>query len=168
MKKRLLMVCVWVVIAVTVQAAKFGDPAAPLHVAQWIKGDPVDLATGTGKTVYVVEFWATWCPPCREEAPLIEKIASDAALQDRGLLFFGADLGESAGTVRNYMNDNGYSYTVLLDTGQDLSSAFGVRGVPTSFFIDANGIIQGRHEGAFENEMDILQELVRILPQKGS
>jgi thiol-disulfide isomerase/thioredoxin len=51
-----------------------GDAAPPLKIAEWIKGDPVELSEGAGKTIFVVEFWATWCAPCRETIPHLTKL----------------------------------------------------------------------------------------------
>jgi S1-C subfamily serine protease/thiol-disulfide isomerase/thioredoxin len=144
MKQWLLMVCVWVFIAVTVQAAKFGDPAAPLHVAQWIKGDPVDLATGTGKTVYVVEFWATWCPPCRESIPHLSKL--QAKFKDKGVVFVGIS-DEKQQKVEPFVKKMGakMEYAVGLDDNKQTSdaymSAYHQDGIPTAFVIDKTGAV---------------------------
>ncbi|MEI7945921.1 MAG: trypsin-like peptidase domain-containing protein [bacterium] len=144
MKQRLLMVCVWVFIAVIVQAAKFGDPAAPLHVAQWIKGDPVDLAAGKGKTVYVVEFWATWCPPCRESIPHLTQL--QAKFKDKGVVFVGIS-DEKQQKVEPFVKKMGtkMEYAVGLDDNKQTSdaymSAYQMDGIPTAFVIDKTGAV---------------------------
>jgi S1-C subfamily serine protease/thiol-disulfide isomerase/thioredoxin len=144
MKQWLLMVCVWVFIAVTLQAAKFGDPAAPLHVAQWVKGDPVDLATGTGKVVYVVEFWATWCPPCRESIPHLTQL--QAKYKDKGVVVVGIS-DEKPNKVEPFVKKMGakMAYAVGLDDNEKTSkaymSAYNQNGIPTAFVIDKTGAV---------------------------
>lgn len=144
MNKWLLMLVGWVFIAVAVQAAKFGDPAAPLHVAKWIKGDPVDLATGTGKTVYVVEFWATWCPPCRETIPHLTEL--QAKFKDKGVVVVGIS-DEKQQKVEAFVKKMGakMAYAVGLDDNHQTSkaymSAYQKDGIPTAFVIDKTGAV---------------------------
>jgi peroxiredoxin len=127
-----------------VRAAKLGDPAPPLKIASWIKGDAVDLAKGKGKNIYVIEFWATWCPPCVQSIPHIT--AQQKKLKDKGVVFIGVT-GEPAGIVKTFvkrMSDR-MAYTVAADDkGQTTSAymaAFGQRGIPHCFVIDKAGRI---------------------------
>src|SRR6188474_2613487 len=68
-------------------AAKIGDPAAALSVGEWIKGQPVDLAAVKGEKIVVVEFWATWCGPCRTSIPHLTELQQKFA--DRDVIFVG-------------------------------------------------------------------------------
>ena len=70
-----------------VAAADLGAPAGRLAVAQWIKGTPVEVAAGSSTNVYVVEFWATWCPPCRMSIPHLTALQD--RFRDRGLVIVG-------------------------------------------------------------------------------
>ena len=126
----------------TLTAAELGDPAAPLAIAEWIKGDAVDLATAKGKQVVVVEFWATWCGPCRTSIPHLTEMQKKFA--KRGVVFVGVS-DETAAKVRPFVDNMGekMDYTVALDrdgkTSEGYMRAYGVNGIPHAFIVDKEG-----------------------------
>lgn len=130
--------------ACPVGAASLGDPAAPLQIAEWIKGDPVDLAAAKGKHIVVVEFWATWCGPCRTSIPHLTELQREFA--DRGVVFVGVS-DESPDKVRKFVDDMGdkMGYTVAVDrdrkTSDGYMKAYGQNGIPHAFVVDFEGRI---------------------------
>ena len=100
-------------------AAELGDPAAALQVIEWVKGKPVDIASGKGKTIYVVEFWATWCPPCRESIPHLSELQKK--FKDKGVVIVGVS-GEKSEAVTNFVAKMGskMDYTVAIDNDMRL------------------------------------------------
>ncbi|NLZ04698.1 MAG: TlpA family protein disulfide reductase [Phycisphaerae bacterium] len=127
--------------AQTVMAAvptKLGDAAYPLTGLTWIKGSPVTIAPGK---VYVVEFWATWCPPCRKSIPHLTELAKKYA--DR-VVFVGVS-NEDVATVKPFVADQGdqMAYNVAVDIAGKVvdgyMTAFGQGGIPTAFVVDAAG-----------------------------
>lgn len=119
-----------------------GDPAPALEVTEWIKGEKTDLAAGKDKHVYVVEFWATWCPPCRESIPHLSSLQQ--RYKDKGLIVVGLS-SEGPEEVKPFvarMGEN-MNYTVGIDkdnkTAQAYMLPFGVRGIPHAFVVDKTG-----------------------------
>jgi thiol-disulfide isomerase/thioredoxin len=131
-----------VMLAVPAAALDLGDPAPPLDIAQWVKGGPVDLADGKGKTAYVVEFWATWCPPCRKSIPHLTELQKK--YKDEGVVFIGVS-NEDADTVKPFVEKQGgnMDYVVAVDknnaTSQAYMGAFNVQGIPHAFVVDREG-----------------------------
>jgi thiol-disulfide isomerase/thioredoxin len=123
---------------------KIGDPAPPLQIASWAKGKPVVLADGKDKNIYVVEFWATWCPPCRESIPHLT--ALQKKYKDQGVVIVGVSAEESK-VVEPFVVKQGekMEYTVAVDkeeaTTKAYLEAFGVNGIPHAFIIDREGRI---------------------------
>lgn len=129
-------------IAFTAQAANLGDPAGALDIATWTKGEAVDLAAARGKRVVVVEFWATWCGPCRVSIPHLTDLQKKYAT--RGVSIVGVS-DEASATVRSFVDGMGdkMDYTVAVDNNRRTSDAFmgayGINGIPHAFVIDKEG-----------------------------
>jgi thiol-disulfide isomerase/thioredoxin len=134
-----------VVFAVPAWAIDLGDPAPPLKIAQWIKGQPVDLAAGKGKNVYVLEFWATWCHPCRDSIPHLTELQKK--YKDKGLVVIGISDENNPKALPSFVAKMGdkMEYTVAYDqnhqTNTAYTKAFGIRGIPHAFIIDREGRI---------------------------
>ena len=112
---------------------------APDFTLTDLDGNTVRLSDLLGKVVFL-NFWATWCSPCRAEMPDIE--ALHRKYRDRGVVVLGVDLRESESTVRTYLERGGYTWTFLIDTTGRVASAYRVSAIPTSFFIDREGVIR--------------------------
>jgi thiol-disulfide isomerase/thioredoxin len=123
-------------------AAGLGDPAAPLDVAEWVKGQAVDLANVKGKKIVVVEFWATWCGPCRVSIPHLTDLQKKFG--ERGVVVVGVS-DEDAAKVRPFVDQMGekMDYTVAVDnarhTAQAYMGAYGINGIPHAFVVDREG-----------------------------
>jgi cytochrome c biogenesis protein CcmG/thiol:disulfide interchange protein DsbE len=111
-------------------------------------GAPVTLQSLRGRPL-VLNFWATWCVPCFEEHPLLQSTAR--ALGDR-VRFVGVVYEDSEEQVRGFLARQGSAYPSLMDPGSRTAIAFGVFGVPETYFIDAEGRIAAKHIGPLDAE----------------
>jgi peroxiredoxin len=135
---------------------------APDFTIQGLDGPVVSLANLRGKSV-VLNFWATWCGPCRQEMPFLQEVSQDTGWAERGLVVLAVNLGEAATEVRKFMDDNGFSFTVLLDTTHEVGTRYNTRYIPTTYFIDKDGIIQNIKIGAFTRKTDIDRSIINML-----
>ena len=110
-----------------------------------LEGNQVSLSDFRGKTVFV-NFWATWCPPCRAEMPEIEAVYQE--YKDKGVVVIGVDIREAEEEVRQYVQQGGYSWTFVLDTTGEVTTNYRITAIPTSLFIDREGIIRAMKVGA--------------------
>ena len=121
-------------------AAKIGDPAAPLVIKDWAKGDKVDVRDG--KHVYVVEFWATWCGPCRVSIPHLTEVQKK--FKDKGVVIVGIS-DEPLAKVEPFVKEQGekMEYVVACDdarkTSEGYMKAYGQNGIPTAFIVGKEG-----------------------------
>ena len=89
----------------------------------------------------LLNFWATWCPPCREEIPELMKLQE--TYQDRAFTVLGIDVGESAAKVSSFVKKEGINYPIVLDSNSEVTEGYGVVGIPTSFLIRSDGKVLG-------------------------
>lgn len=108
------------------------------------------IADLRGKAV-VVNFWASWCVPCRDEAPVLQKTYE--RYRDRGLVVLGVDVNDFRKDARRFMERYGLTYPVVYDGKGSTVGRWGVRGFPETFFVDRSGKLVGeRIEGAVDIE----------------
>lgn len=115
------------------------------------------LSEYKGKVIFL-NFWATWCPPCRAEMPDIQKLYERSPKEGEGAVIVlgvaSPKLGnekDEAG-IKAFMDKNGYTYPVLMDAKGELFNAYGIRAIPTTFMIDREGNVYGRVQGALSGE----------------
>jgi len=99
------------------------------------------LADQKGKVV-VLDFWATWCGPCRMSLPHVEKLSADADRAARGLVVWAVNDREDAATISRFLAASKYSFTVPMDTAGETMKAYGVQGIPTTVIIGRDGIVR--------------------------
>ncbi|MGH2460787.1 MAG: TlpA family protein disulfide reductase [Chloroflexota bacterium] len=122
--------------------------SAPNFTLERVDGQKVSLESYRGRTV-IVNFWATWCPPCRSEMPAIDA----AAKADPGVVVLAVDLEEGPLPVRAYAEQLGLSFSPLLDTSGKVTALYHVDSLPSSFFIGADGTVRAINVGAMDQRM---------------
>ena len=111
-----------------------------------VQGNPVNLEglLKQNKAV-LLNFWATWCPPCREEIPGLIKLQE--AYKNKSFTILGVDVGESQKKVAGFVEKMGINYPVVLDGGMKVAEAYSVFGIPTTFLLSSEGKILGEYHG---------------------
>jgi len=126
-----------------------------------LDGQTVTLSQFLGKPVFI-NFWASWCQPCREEMPFLQQTFNN--YKDKGLVFLTIDEGEKPDAINKFFKDNGYTMPVLLDSKKTVGPEYQITGVPETFLIDKNGIIRKWQVGAYPNAQAIEDDLRLIMP----
>ena len=115
-------------------------------------GNPAKLSDFFGKPI-VLNFWASWCPPCKSEMPHFNKIYGDKKDE---VVFLMVDLvdgeQETTETGLQYVGDQGFDFPVYFDTNQEAANAYEVTSIPTTYFINAAGEIVTKHQGAIDED----------------
>ncbi|PWK14431.1 thiol-disulfide oxidoreductase ResA [Tumebacillus permanentifrigoris] len=118
--------------------------AAPDFQLQTLDGKPVKLSDYKGKVV-LLNFWASWCEPCRQEMPDIEKAYQ--AYKDQGVVVLGSNLRENNVSVKGFVDNMGLTFPIVMDKDGNLATqTYKVKPIPTSFFIDKAGILRQKAE----------------------
>jgi peroxiredoxin len=139
-----------------------GKPA-PDFVLTGTDGKTHRLKDYPGKLV-VLNFWATWCAPCRLETPLLQK--TYARLQTGEFVVLGVDQAEDIAPVNSFVKEFNLTYPILLDTDLAATQAYGVIGLPTTFFVDPKGIVQAKQIGML-TEGSLQQYLDQFMASSG-
>jgi cytochrome c biogenesis protein CcmG/thiol:disulfide interchange protein DsbE len=138
---------------VTTELARGGTPAAPPFTLERLDGKG-DLAIQSlrGKTV-VLNFWASWCGPCRDEMPLLQQ--GSERWKDRNVVFVGIDIDDLRSDARSFLERYGVTYANVYDGKSSTVGRYGATGVPETYFVDPAGKIRWRVAGPVEDGEDL-------------
>lgn len=153
-------------VAVT-PAAVLAAPAtaprlAPDFTLKDLNGKPHRLSDYRGNVV-LLNFWATWCPPCRHEMPSMQRAYE--ALQDRGFVIVGVEVGEGWETVAPFVDQMHVTYPILLDESSSISRQWRVVGLPMTYVIDPRGrVVDAIVGGRDWSDPALRARLIKLLP----
>lgn len=136
-----------------------GNTAADFSL-EALEGGAGNLRDYRGKVV-VLNFWASWCAPCRAEMPDMQTVYSE--LRDRGLVVVGVNQGESVEKVGAFAREFGLTFPILLDESQSIARKYGVRSYPTTFIISRDGVIRNVIVGGPLTRTSIRREVEELL-----
>ena len=143
--------------------ASLGEPAPDFEL-EALSGEIVSLTDFEGRPV-LINFWTTWCAPCRAEMPFLDAV--HVKHEDKGLVVLAVDVQEPAVEVEPYIDEYGYRFRVLLDVDGTVALKYRVGSYPTSYLIDSKGRVVNIRRGAFASEADLDQGIRMILPEIG-
>lgn len=126
-----------------------GDSAPPFELAD-IEGEPRAFPADFAGTPVVIRFWADWCRFCRQEMEDVEGVYQ--AYGEREVTILAVNVGQDRDTARDFVEAIGISYDTLLDRESEVAGAYGVVGLPTTFFVDRDGRIRAKILGEADKE----------------
>lgn len=134
---------------------------APQFILNSTVGEEIAMQDYLGRPV-ILNFWATWCPPCRAEVPHFQ----DASVKYKGrAIILGIDQGEPQSVVTDFANSFALSYPLLLDQDNSVNRQYGVSALPTTVFVDAQGIVREVFTGIINGA--VLQDRIENLLAEG-
>jgi peroxiredoxin len=135
------MVCIGMMLLISprlVASSEVGK-TAPVFELKDLDGKKVSLSDFKGKVI-LLNFWATWCAPCKAEMPSLENLYR--SFREKGLVVIGISVDNSEKTVQSFVKEKAITFPILLDKGKEVSfDDYGVIGLPVTFLIDQKGII---------------------------
>lgn len=131
--------------AITTTLARGGRPAAPAFTLPRFDGGTLGMDELRGRSV-VLNFWASWCVPCKDEAPLLERLWQE--YRGRGVVVLGVNIQDLEPEARRFIAETKATYPQVRDREGVVSRAYGTTGVPETFFIDREGRITRKFPGA--------------------
>lgn len=140
--------------------------AAPDFTITSFEGQTIKLSELRGKVV-VINFWASWCAPCRDEAPFLEKTWRQ--YKDRGVVFIGVDYVDSETAAKAYLKEFGITYFNGPDIGSEIYQRYRAKGVPETYFVGKEGNLSGNalgpiaRDSMFMTERAFIQKLDELL-----
>jgi thiol-disulfide isomerase/thioredoxin len=148
----------------TANATDVGQPAPQFTLPTLQQDQPTALAQYAGKVVYL-DFWASWCAPCRTSFPLLDKL--HGKLKAQGFEVVAVNLDEDKANAEKFLQEIPVGFTVLRDAKGEWEKQYVVESMPTSFIIDRQGVVQNIHHGFASADIKELEEkITKLLAQK--
>ena len=129
-----------------------GTEQAPDITLPTPDGDMLSLADLRGQVVFV-NFWGTYCPPCVAEMPDLQKTYE--TLEDEDFVILGINVEEHPDVVKAFIADNDITFPIVISDDGTINPTFNLRVMPTTWFIDADGVLRGRIEGQMDTDMAV-------------
>ena len=141
---------------------------APDFMLPGVDGKPVSLSSHAGKDVVVLDFWASWCPPCRKGLPVLDSLA--ASMKGKPVVFYAINIRESAALVTEFARREKLTLPMLLDDSGLVADDYGVTTIPQTVIIDRTGKVHSVEVGAplWGAEETILAEIQAALDVPGT
>ena len=161
-------------VALTILFVSASLAIAGSHPMEGKQAPPIKLKTLKGKFIHlarvkadviVLDFWATWCPPCRQGLPLLQEFENWAKQEKKSVAVFAVNLKEKPHVVKRFWEEQGFNMTVLMDTAGKSAKAYGVRGIPQTVIIH-RGKIEQVHVGFSPNMVQTLKAQTEALLSK--
>lgn len=137
--------------------AEDAKPAPACQLTRLDNGQALDWSSYRGQVVYV-DFWASWCGPCVESFPFMNKLENE--LKDQGLAVIAVDLDEEPEDGKRFVAEHPVAFTVAADSQQQCAKQFQVKAMPSSYLIDRKGMIREVHLGFRPGEAEEFRKLV--------
>ena len=133
---------------------------APELAGRTLDGQPLRMANLRGKVV-IVDFWASWCEPCREEMPVLERLYQ--RYREQGLVVVGVSVDRTERNARGFLRRTRVSFPIIHDSGHAIANRYSPPKMPSSYIIDRRGIIRYVHEGFRAEDGQRMEREVRTL-----
>lgn len=131
---------------------------APELQLENLAGEQVRLSDLRGQPV-MINFWAVWCGYCRTELPEMQEVYE--AYRDRGFVILAVDVQEERSEVQPFVEELGLTFPILLDSKGEVSRSYRIRGLPTTYFVDGDGVIVDRELGPVDREW-MIEQLAQV------
>lgn len=161
--KKILAIFSLAAVAFIANATEVGQPAPQFTLPTLKTDSPTPLKQFAGKVVYL-DFWASWCAPCKTSFPLLNKLHQK--LKAQGFEVVAVNLDEDKANGEKFLQEVPVDFTVLRDASGEWADKFVVDSMPTSFIIDKNGVVQKIHHGFVSDDITEIEAKVMELLKK--
>ena len=134
------------------------NPPAPDFTLQDLKGKTWKLSDLKGKVVFI-NFWATWCPPCRDEMPSMQKLYTEMA--DTPFQMLAVLTNDDPMAAERFARQHGFTFPILIDRKGNIGGLYGITGVPETFIVDPGGILRRKYIGPFEWDSTVAKDMIK-------